>query len=53
MGEATSGEEAISLAAMRAGARGYLVKGAEGEETLRAIRAEAIIRTREAGLGKG
>jgi DNA-binding NarL/FixJ family response regulator len=29
------------LAAMRAGARGYLVKGAEGEETVRAIRAVA------------
>ena len=27
------------FAAMRAGARGYLLKGAEGEETLRAIRA--------------
>jgi DNA-binding NarL/FixJ family response regulator len=29
------------FAAMRAGARGYLLKGAEGEETLRAIRAVA------------
>jgi DNA-binding NarL/FixJ family response regulator len=29
------------FAAMRAGARGYLIKGAEGEETLRAIRAVA------------
>lgn len=29
------------LAAMRAGARGYLVKGADGGETLRAIRAVA------------
>ncbi len=29
------------LPAMRAGARGYLLKGAEGEETLRAIRAVA------------
>lgn len=29
------------LAALRAGARGYLLKGAEGEETLRAIRAVA------------
>lgn len=29
------------FAAMRAGARGYLLKGAEGEETLRAIRAAA------------
>jgi DNA-binding NarL/FixJ family response regulator len=30
------------FAAMRAGARGYLLKGAEPEETLRAIRAVAI-----------
>jgi DNA-binding NarL/FixJ family response regulator len=29
------------FSAMRAGARGYLLKGAEGEETLRAIRAAA------------
>ncbi|MDQ7030708.1 MAG: response regulator transcription factor [Ardenticatenia bacterium] len=29
------------FAAMRAGARGYILKGAEGEETLRAIRAVA------------
>lgn len=29
------------IAAMRAGARGYILKGAEGEETLRAIRAVA------------
>ncbi len=29
------------FAAMRAGARGYLLKGAEGEETLRAVRAVA------------
>ena len=29
------------FAAMRAGARGYLLKGAEGEETIRAIRAVA------------
>jgi DNA-binding NarL/FixJ family response regulator len=29
------------LAAMRAGARGYLLKGADGEQTLRAIRAVA------------
>ncbi len=29
------------FASMRAGARGYLLKGAEGEETLRAIRAVA------------
>ena len=29
------------FAAMRAGARGYLLKGAEGDETLRAIRAVA------------
>lgn len=29
------------FAAVRAGARGYLIKGAEGEETLRAIRAVA------------
>lgn len=29
------------FSAMRAGARGYLLKGAEGEETLRAIRASA------------
>ena len=29
------------FAAMRAGARGYLLKGAEGEETMRAIRAVA------------
>lgn len=29
------------LSAMRAGARGYLLKGADGEETLRAIRAVA------------
>jgi DNA-binding NarL/FixJ family response regulator len=29
------------FAAMQAGARGYLIKGAKGDETLRAIRAEA------------
>ena len=29
------------FAAMRAGARGYLLKGAEAEETVRAVRAEA------------
>jgi DNA-binding NarL/FixJ family response regulator len=34
-------DDASVLAALRAGARGYLLKGAEGEETLRAIRAVA------------
>lgn len=34
-------EDDTVLAAMRAGARGYLLKGAEGEETLRAIRTVA------------
>ena len=34
-------EDDSLFAALRAGARGYLVKGAEGEETLRAIRAVA------------
>ncbi|MBP7964609.1 MAG: response regulator transcription factor [Caldilineaceae bacterium] len=34
-------EDDTVFAAMRAGASGYLVKGAEGEETLRAIRAVA------------
>jgi DNA-binding NarL/FixJ family response regulator len=41
-GEAPVLEDAESvLAAMRAGARGYVLKDAEGEETLRAIRAAA------------
>jgi DNA-binding NarL/FixJ family response regulator len=34
-------EDDTVFAALRAGARGYLLKGAEGEETLRAIRAAA------------
>lgn len=34
-------DDASIFAALRAGARGYLLKGAEGEETLRAIRAVA------------
>jgi DNA-binding NarL/FixJ family response regulator len=34
-------EDDTVFAAMRAGARGYLIKGAEGEETLRAIRGVA------------
>lgn len=34
-------DDSSLLAALRAGARGYLLKGAEGEETLRAIRAVA------------
>jgi DNA-binding NarL/FixJ family response regulator len=34
-------DDASMFAAMRAGARGYLLKGAEGEETIRAIRAVA------------
>jgi len=35
-------EDDVSVfAAMRAGARGYLLKGADGEETMRAIRAVA------------
>jgi DNA-binding NarL/FixJ family response regulator len=34
-------EDDTVFAALRAGARGYLLKGAEGEETLRAIRAVA------------
>ena len=34
-------EDDSMFAALRAGARGYLLKGAEGDETLRAIRAAA------------
>lgn len=34
-------DDASLFAALRAGARGYLLKGAQGEETLRAIRAVA------------
>lgn len=34
-------EDDTIFAALRAGARGYILKGAEGEETLRAIRAAA------------
>jgi DNA-binding NarL/FixJ family response regulator len=34
-------EDDSVIAALRAGARGYILKGAEGEETLRAIRAAA------------
>lgn len=34
-------EDDTVFAALRAGARGYILKGAEGEETLRAIRAAA------------
>jgi DNA-binding NarL/FixJ family response regulator len=34
-------EDDSVIAALRAGARGYVLKGAEGEETLRAIRAAA------------
>ncbi len=34
-------DESSVFAAMRVGARGYLLKGAEGEETLRAVRAVA------------
>lgn len=34
-------DDASLFASLRAGARGYLLKGAEGEETLRAIRAVA------------
>lgn len=34
-------DDASMFAALRAGARGYLLKGAEGEETIRAIRAVA------------
>lgn len=34
-------EEASLFAALQAGARGYLLKGADGDETLRAIRAVA------------
>jgi DNA-binding NarL/FixJ family response regulator len=34
-------EDDTLFAAMRAGARGYILKGSEGEETLRAIRAVA------------
>lgn len=34
-------DDASLFAALRVGARGYLLKGAEGEETLRAIRAVA------------
>jgi DNA-binding NarL/FixJ family response regulator len=44
------------FAAMRAGARGYLLKGAGPDEIARAIcavgRGEAIVRAREAGLGQ-
>ena len=40
------------FAAMRAGARGYLLKGAEQDEILRAVRAAAaIVKARDAGLG--
>ena len=38
---ATMFDDDSVFAAMRAGARGYILKGAEGEETLRAIRAVA------------
>jgi DNA-binding NarL/FixJ family response regulator len=34
-------EDDTIFAALQAGARGYILKGAEGEETLRAIRAAA------------
>src|SRR5512143_3713871 len=34
-------EDDTIFAALRSGARGYILKGAEGEETLRAIRAAA------------
>ena len=43
------------FAALRAGARGYVLKDTDEDEMVRAIRAvgngEAIIRAREAGLG--
>ena len=42
------------FAAMRAGACGYLLKGAEGRETLQAIHVvstgEAILRAKDAGM---
>ncbi len=45
------------LAAMRAGARGYVLKGAQQDEIVRAVHAvaagEAIILARDAGLGRG
>jgi DNA-binding NarL/FixJ family response regulator len=37
----TMSDDDSVLAALRAGARGYILKGAEGDETLRAIRAVA------------
>jgi DNA-binding NarL/FixJ family response regulator len=44
-----SEDDGTVFAAVRAGARGYLVKGAEQQV---ADRAEAIVRAREAGLGR-
>src|SRR5688500_4851926 len=68
-----SEDDGTEFSAVRAGARGYLLKGADQEEVVRAIttvaaggnnvsnvltelqvadRAEAIVRAREAGLGR-